>query len=68
VGHRLNSDRLNFVQTFVFPPSHMELLPVREAKKEQAEYEAQMTKENSSPASEVELEDGFGTTPKIELR
>ena len=46
----------------------MELLPVREAKKEQAEYEAQMTKENSSPASEVELEDGFGTTPKIELR
>jgi hypothetical protein len=57
VGHRLNSDRLNFVQTFVFPPIHMELLPVREAKKEQAEYEAQMTKENSSPASEVELED-----------
>jgi len=29
----------------VFPPSHMELLPVREAKKEQAEYEAQMKKE-----------------------
>ena len=45
VGRRLNSDRLNFVQTFVFPPSHMELLPVREAKKEQAAYEAQMRKD-----------------------
>jgi hypothetical protein len=45
VGRRLNSDRLSFVQTFVFPRSHMELLPVREAKKEQAEYEAQMKKE-----------------------
>jgi len=45
VGRRLNSDRLSFVQTFVFPPSHMELLPVREAKKEHAEYEAQMKKE-----------------------
>jgi hypothetical protein len=36
IGRRLNSDRLSFVQTVVFPPSHMELLPVREAKKEQA--------------------------------
>ncbi len=45
VGHRLNSDRLNFVQTFVFPPSHMELLPVREAKKEQAAYEEQVRRD-----------------------
>jgi hypothetical protein len=52
VGRRLNSDRLNFVQTFVFPPSHMELLPVREAKKEQAEFEAQMKKEAESAADE----------------
>jgi hypothetical protein len=44
VGRRLNADRLNFVQTFVFPPSHTELLPVREAKKEQAAYEDQMRK------------------------
>ena len=44
VGHRLNADRLNFVQTFVFPPSHMELLPVREAKREQAAYDEQMKK------------------------
>src|ERR1700716_93482 len=57
VGRRLNTDRLSCVQTFVFPPSHMELLPVREAKKEQAEYEAQMKRENSSAAPEVELAD-----------
>jgi hypothetical protein len=62
VGRRLNTDRLSFVQTFVFPPSHMELLPVREAKKEQAGYEAQMKRENSSPAPEVELADDLGAT------
>jgi len=54
VGRRLNVDRLNFVQTFVFPPSHAELLPVRGAKKEQAAYEAQMNNERS----ETEGEDG----------
>ena len=47
VGRRWNADRLSFVQTFVFPPSHMELLPVREAKKEQAAYDEQMQKEAS---------------------
>jgi len=62
VGRRLNSDRLSFVQTFVFPPSHMELLPVREAKKEQAEYEAQMKKENGSAVQEFEPEDDLGIT------
>jgi hypothetical protein len=59
VGRRLNSDRLNFVQTFVFPPSHMELLPVREAKKEQAAYEAQIRTDVCSemePEMEQELE------------
>jgi hypothetical protein len=61
VGRRLNTDRLSFVQTFVFPPSHMELLPVRAAKKEQAGYEAQMRKENSSAAPEVELADDLAT-------
>lgn len=45
VGNRLNVDRLNFVQTFVFPPSHAELLPVRSAKKEQEAYEEQMKEE-----------------------
>jgi hypothetical protein len=47
VGHRLNMDRLDFVQTFVFPPSHAELLPVRNAKKEQASYDEQMRKETA---------------------
>jgi hypothetical protein len=45
VGNRLNMDRLNFVQMFVFPPSHAELLPVRSAKKEQASYDEQMSNE-----------------------
>jgi hypothetical protein len=62
VGRRLNSERLSFVQTFVFPPSHMELLPVREAKKEEAEYEAQMKKEKSSEAQQFEPEDDLGIT------
>ena len=62
VGRRLNPDRLGFVQTFVFPPSHVELLTVREAKKEQAEYETQMKKEDSSVAPEFEPEDDLGIT------
>jgi len=62
VGRRLNADRLSFVQTFVFPPSHMELLPVREAKKEQVEYEAQMKKENNSAEQEFEPDDDLGIT------
>jgi hypothetical protein len=45
VGNRLNVDRLNFVQTFVFPPSHAELLPVRSAKKEHHAYEEQRKQE-----------------------
>jgi hypothetical protein len=45
VGNRLNAERLNFVQTFVFPRSHADLLPVRDAKKEQAAYQEQLQKE-----------------------
>jgi hypothetical protein len=30
IGRRLSADRLEFVRTFVFPPSHTELLQVRE--------------------------------------
>jgi hypothetical protein len=59
VGRRLNSDRLNFVQTFVFPPSHMELLPVREAKKEQAAYEAQM-RNDAGAEMDSEMEEELG--------
>jgi hypothetical protein len=42
VGNRLSLDRLEFVRNFVFAPSHAELLPVREAKKERAAYESQI--------------------------
>jgi hypothetical protein len=41
VGRRLSAERLEFVRTFVFPPSHTELLPVRESKKERAAYDIQ---------------------------
>ena len=59
VGHRLNTDRLSFVQTFVFPPSHMELLPVRAAKKEQAAYDQQMKNE---AGWEEDVDDELGET------
>jgi hypothetical protein len=59
VGRRLNRDRLSFVQTFVFPPSHMELLPVREAKKERAAYDEQKNKEADW---EADAEDEPGAT------
>jgi hypothetical protein len=60
VGRRLNLDRLNFVQTFVFPPSHMELLPVRESKKERAAYEEQMKKEGESTMADGEADNDWG--------
>jgi hypothetical protein len=59
VGRRLNTDRLSFVQTFVFPPSHMELLPVREAKKERAAYDEQKKKEADC---EADADDELGAT------
>jgi len=59
VGRRLNPERLSFVQTFVFPPSHMQLLPVREAKKEQAAYTAQM---RNGAESETDEDDDLGAT------
>lgn len=41
IGPRINIDRLEFVRLFVFPPSHTELLPVRESKKEREAYQSQ---------------------------
>jgi hypothetical protein len=41
IGPRINADRLEFVRLFVFPPSHKELLPVRESKKEREAYQSQ---------------------------
>ncbi len=52
VGRRLTTERLDFVQNFVFPASHTELLPVREAKKERAAFQAQQ--EPKPPESEDE--------------
>jgi hypothetical protein len=40
-GH-VREDRLEFIFKFVFPRSHVDLLPVRQAKKERAAYAAQM--------------------------
>lgn len=62
VGRRLNVDRLNFVQSFVFPPSHAELLPVRESKKERAAYEEQMRKSPEFELDEDEYGEDFATT------
>lgn len=39
IGRRIDPARLDFVQSYVFPPSHSDLLPVRESKKERAAYE-----------------------------
>jgi hypothetical protein len=45
VGNRLTKERLDFVYHFAFPPSHAELLPVRDSKRERGAYEAQLTRE-----------------------
>lgn len=55
VGNRLTKERLDFVYHFAFPPSHAELLPVRESKKERGAYEAQLKEEELDDASA-----GFG--------
>jgi len=39
IGRRIDPARLDFVQKYVFPPSHSDLLPVRESKKERAAFE-----------------------------
>ena len=46
IGNRLSKERLDFVYHFVFPPSHAELLPVRESKKERNAYDAQAKDED----------------------
>jgi hypothetical protein len=58
VGHRLNKDRLDFVHNFVFPPSHVELLPVRESKKERAAFDALIADGKLPQGSEAD--DGSG--------
>ena len=62
VGRRLNIDRLNFVKDFVFPPSHAELLPVRESKKERAAYKEQMGKSPQSEIDDEQYDEGLATS------
>jgi hypothetical protein len=50
---RVREDRLDFVIKYAFPRSHVDLLPVRQAKKERAAYTAQIEGED----------DGFGPEP-----
>ena len=47
VGNRLAKERLDFVYHFAFPPSHAELLPVRDSKKERQAYEEQLGETNA---------------------
>jgi hypothetical protein len=65
VGNRLTKERLDFVYLCAFVPSHAELLPVRESKKERIAYEAQ-TKEDPTaafgPDRVDEGGDGLGRT------
>lgn len=49
VGNRLTKERLDFVYHFAFPPSHAELLPVRESKKERNAFEEQLQDEMEAP-------------------
>lgn len=48
VGNRLDQERLEFVYRFAFPPSHAELLPVRESKRERQAYDAQLSEEGAA--------------------
>ncbi len=58
IGRRLNLTRLDFIQNFVFPPSHAELLPVRASKIERAAYELQMENSHEADHDGDEDEDG----------
>jgi hypothetical protein len=57
VGNRLSRERLEFVYHFAFPPSHAELLPVRESKKERNAFAAQMRNGSADHLSRDEEED-----------
>src|SRR5262249_58567272 len=52
VGNRLMKERLDFVYHFAFPPSHAQLLPVPESKKERSAYELQLKEDALSNVSE----------------
>ena len=55
VGNRLTKERLDFVYQFAFPPSHAELLPVRESKKERIAYEEQSREVSGRPVDSINV-------------
>lgn len=61
VGYRLRQDRIDFVKDFVFAPSHKDLLPVRESKKERAAFDLLISR-----GEEVHVEDASGS-PDLNL-
>ena len=66
VGNRLHKERLDFVYHFAFPPSHAELLPVRESKRERAAFEARLNEEeddNSLDTTDAEGRSGHDELP-----
>jgi hypothetical protein len=63
VGNRLRKERLEFVYHFAFPPSHSELLPVRQSKKERAAYDAQTKEELDDPEEDCGDADLKSGTP-----
>jgi hypothetical protein len=65
VGRRLSYDWLSFIRDFVFPPSHAELLPVRESKKERAAFATQIGERKTS-GSEDDF-DAAGTDEPLEV-
>ena len=56
VGNRLTKERLDFVYHFAFPPSHAELLPVRESKKERQAYDELSHNELGQTSARIEPE------------
>ena len=63
VGNRLSKERLDFVYHFAFPPSHAELLPVRESKKERTAYDAHLM-EHSESTPRLEAEQALNVTER----
>jgi hypothetical protein len=53
VGYRLRQDRIDFVKDFVFAPSHTDLLPVRESKKERAAFDLLMSRGEDANVEEA---------------
>lgn len=60
VGNRLSKERIDFVYHFVFPPSHAELLPVRESKRERGAFAERINERAQNPevATRLGMEDG----------